>query len=333
MSNRIDLSICIVNWNAGHFLLDCVASIQKNLIGLEYEIIIVDNASTDNSISLFQEHFPDVKVVLCARNDGFAVANNIAIARSRGRYVLLLNPDTLVYEGTLEEMVRFMDEHPFVGACGPRLVNPDSGNVEISARAFPTLLPLLWNLSYLDRLFPYSSFFSAYQMTYRRDDEIREVDWVTGACLMARRKASTQVGELDSHIFMYLEDVDWCYRFKRAGWQVFYLPMVQIAHYRGQSSKLKLKREETELGVWGTQQYTQSVLYFYHKHYGILQTCCLRIIITLTSLLKAGIWLLDGTLRGGSWRVGSGRARSYLSTIPVALTWTFCELDPSREHG
>jgi GT2 family glycosyltransferase len=314
----IDLSICIVNWNAGRFLLHCLASIQESQLGPKYEVIVVDNASTDDSAVQIHPRFPGVKVILHGHNGGFATANNIAIAHSAGRYILLLNPDTLVYAGALEEMVAYMDAHPLVGVCGCRLIHPDSGRAEASARGFPTLLPLLWNLSYLDRLFPRSPLFSAYQMTYQRDDGPREVDWVTGACLMARREAVAQVGGLDERIFMYCEDVDWCYRFKQAGWKVFYLPMAQIAHYRGQSSKLKGKRPETQLSVWGAQQYTRSILYFYHKHYGRTQTWLLRVIIVLTAVWKAGLWLLGGTLRYG-WRLGSGRAHSCFAAIPVAV--------------
>lgn len=318
INSGMKLSVCIVNWNSGDFLRECLISIKESRFRFQYEILVVDNASTDNSALQIKTDFPEVKMLFHNKNSGFAIANNIAIHNSVGEYILLLNPDTLVYSGTVEAMLSFMDTHPSVAACGPQLVNPNTGRIEISAHAFPDLLPLTWNLMYLDRLFPSNSFWAAYQMTYIKDKTEHEVDWITGACILARREAISQVGGLDEKIFMYLEDVDWCYRFKQAEWQVFYLPQVRIAHYRGQSSKLKRENNETKLSVWGAQQYTRSILYFYSKHYGRFKAWLLRIIILMTAAFKAGLWITLGTLRHG-WRVGLGRARSYLSTIPIAI--------------
>jgi hypothetical protein len=314
----MDLSICIVNWNAQKFLIDCLESICNSKTALNYEVIVVDNASSDDSVRLVKKRFPKVRVIECKKNEGFTVGNNLAIQHSSGRHVLLLNPDTLVTPGSLEAMVKFMDSNKHVGACGCRLFNPETGWVEASARSFPTLLPLLWNLSYLDRLFSRSSFFNKYLMTYLPDNEIREVDWVTGACLMVNHDVIEQVGGLDENIFMYCEDAEWCYRIKQAGWAIYYYPAAEIAHYRGQSSKLRREHHDYSLSLWGAQQYTSSILYFYAKHYGEWRTFLLRIIIVVTSLFKAFLWL-TGSSMFQTWPIGWRRARSYLSMIPVAL--------------
>jgi GT2 family glycosyltransferase len=317
---ELDLSICIVNWNTGKLLKECLISIEECQLDLQYEVIVVDNASTDDSLSLVKESFPGLPIIVMNNNSGFSTANNVAICSSEGRYILLLNPDTIIKPDTLETMVSFMDTHSQVGICGCRLVNPATKKIELSARAFPTNLSLLWNLSYIDRLFPQSAFFSAYLMTYQESDKPYEVDWVTGACLMARRYAVKQVGGLDEGFFMYCEDIDWCYRFKQAGWLIFYLPKVEIYHHRGQSSKLKRKSATADLSIWGAQQYTRSILYFYKKHYDSVQTQLLRFILVATAVVKGVLWLSLGILYYG-WRSGVGRATSYLSTIVTACSF------------
>jgi len=322
MKDKIDLSICIVNWNAGQFLLDCLASIKRDVSELKYEVIIADNASTDDSIMQIRAIYPWAKLIMNEQNSGFAKGCNIAIAYSSGRYILLLNPDTLIYSGALKKMVNFMDTNQQVGACGPCLIHPDSDKVDISARNFPKFLPLLWNLSYLDRLLPHSSVFGAYLMNYREKKEQCEVDWVSGACLMVRREAVEQIGGLDENFFMYCEDTDLCYVLKQAGWKIFYLPKVRVAHYKGKCSKLKMDNlPESQLSPWATRQYTRSILYFYNKHYDYIQSLFLRIVIVITGILKALIWLFGGTIKFG-WKIGRARAYSYLSMIPEAISYT-----------
>lgn len=316
--NVMDLSICIVNWNAQKFLISCLESVYKRQPAIKFEVIVVDNASADDSVAQVKRRFPSVRVIVCDKNEGFSVGNNVAIKHSSGRYVLLLNPDTLVTAGALESMVRFMDQYKHVGACGCRLVHPETGYVEASARSFPTLFPLLWNLSYLDRLFPSSSFFNNYRMTYLPCNEIREVDWVTGACLIVRHEVIRQVGGFDENIFMYCEDVELCYCIKQAGWAVYYYPIVEIAHYRGQSSKLRRDSDDYVLSGWGAQQYTSSILYFYAKHYGEWRTFLLRFIIVITSTFKVALWIFGGSILH-TWSEAWNRAKSYLSMIPIAL--------------
>ncbi len=315
----MDLSVCIVNWNGGGFLRSCVGSLYEGTANIEFEVIIVDNGSTDGSAAEVGRLFPEATIIEHGRNDGFAAANNIAIGRSRGRHLLFLNPDTVVEHGSIERMVSFLDEQGEAGALGCMLYHPLTGSVESSARANPDLLPLFWNLVNLDRLFPRSRLFGRYRMSYRSMDEWREVDWVTGACMMARSEAVEAVGGFDDGFFMYCEDIDICYRIKADGWKIFYLPEAKVGHYRGRSSDRLKGEREGALSVWGARQYARSMLRFYGKHYGGARTVFLRVVLVITSLIKALGWLTIGTaVRGG--REGSSRARSYAAMIPPALS-------------
>jgi len=315
----MDLSVCIVNWNSGDFLPSCVESVYDGMEGLEFEVIIVDNGSTDGSASEIGRLFPGATIIEHGRNEGFAAANNLAIDRSSGRYLLFLNPDTLADPGSIERMVSYLDEEAATGVLGCKLYHPATGSVESSARMNPDPLPLLWNLIYLDRLFPTNRVFGRYRMSHRSEDERREVDWVTGACMLARREAVESVGGFDALFFMYCEDIDICYRIKANGWKVYYLPEARVGHYRGRSSERLKREQEGALSVWGAGQYARSIIRFYRKHYGGTRTALLRAMLVITSILKALGWLTVGTAaRGG--REGWSRARSYAAMIPPALS-------------
>ena len=317
--NSLDLSICIVNWNAESFLVDCLNSILKAQPTLDYELVVVDNASTDQSVRRVKDLFPQVHLIVSEKNGGFAAANNLALKEAAGRHLLLLNPDTLVMPRSLEAMVEFMDSNQEAGACGCRLFHPETGRVEASARPRVTLPALLWHLSYLDLLFPASRVFNKYRLTYLSASKPQPVDWITGACLMVRNKIFRDVGSLDENMFMYWEDAEWCYRMKRAGWDIYYLPLVKIAHYRGQSSRMRTKTQVTSLSGWATRQYTASLIYFYYKHFGKGRAQLLRLIIIATSILKAFLWALGGLAMPGNPQSGQ-RVRSYLAMIPAAVS-------------
>jgi hypothetical protein len=308
----MDLSICIVNWNTGEYLYKCLASIKTNISeSLTYEVIVVDNDSKDNSIDKAREKFKDFIYIITGKNNGFATGSNLAILNSSGRYVLLLNPDTLVYPNVIEAMIKFMDMNQIAGSCGPALLNPVIGKNDISARSFPTLLRLFWNLSYMDRLFPNSPFFSSYLLTYRKySNDAEEVDWLSGACLLVRRKTIDETCLLDQNFFMYCEDIDWCYAFKTKGWKNYYLPSLRIVHYGGQSSKLKLKDNKIRLSPWAAIQYTKSIIYFYKKNFDFLNCLGLRSILIITSLSKMIGWSILGSVIYGP-KIGFGRAYSF----------------------
>ncbi|MCL5027162.1 MAG: glycosyltransferase family 2 protein [Chloroflexi bacterium] len=246
------LSIIIVSWNIAPLVSDCLRSIPAGAGNLEYRVIVVDNASTDSTPERVAQDFPEVKLIRNSENAGFARANNQGIRSAEGsRYVLLLNGDTIVKAGALATMARFMDQHPGVGACGPRLVRPDGRPQPYAFGNDPTL--------------PYIIARRAKQRLFRRDlhdwaaSEVREVDWVSGACLMVRDRALQQVGLLDDNMFMYFEDNDWCLRIRKAGWKVCHNPMAEVIHLGGQS----LAKNPS-----ARQEYHRSLRYFYAKHYG-----------------------------------------------------------------
>ena len=315
----MDLSVCIVNWNGGDFLASCVGSVYGGVGEREIEVIIVDNGSTDGSAVEIKRLFPETTIIEHGRNDGFAAANNIAIDHSQGRYLLFLNPDTIVDPGSIGRMVSFLEEERAAGALGCKLYHPVTGSIESSARSNPEPLPLFWNLLYLDRFFPRNRLFGRYLMSHRSEDERREVDWVTGACMLARREAVETAGGFDASFFMYCEDIDICYRIKSNGWKIYYLPEAKVGHYRGRSSERLKGEREGALSVWGAGQYARSMVRFYRKHYGGSRTLLLRAILIGSSLLKVLGWLTVGAALHGP-REGWSRARSYAAMIPPSLS-------------
>ncbi len=232
-----DLSIIILNWNTRAFLRACLESIEAHHGDLSVEVWVVDNASQDGSAAMVRERFPHVHLIANADNRGFAAGNNQALTRAGGRYVMLLNPDTQVTDGALPQMVRFLEEHPQVGAVGPQLTLPN-GKIQGGAAGYePSPWTVFNHALFLYKLWPtvFRGLWLA-QSQYRRGQPIR-VDWVSGAAMMVRAQVIRQVGGLDERYFMYAEDVEWCARMRRAGWQIYCLPQARIIHYIGQSAR------------------------------------------------------------------------------------------------
>jgi N-acetylglucosaminyl-diphospho-decaprenol L-rhamnosyltransferase len=279
----MDVSVIIVNWNTRDLLGQCLQSVYDTTSDLDFEVMVVDNASTDGSVEMVRRDFPHVRVIANVDNVGFVRANNQAIAHCQGRYVLLLNSDTKVLPGSLDKTVQLMNEHPGAGIIGVRLLNPD-GTFQASYTPFPTLWREFLILSSLGRLLIRPSFPSFGPRAEKGAQKIE--GYMEGAYLMVRREAVGQIGGLDERIFMYAEDVDWCYRFHQAGWEVWYLPQAPIIHYGGQSSKQRRNRMEAEL--------YRSRVCFFRKHYGPTAALCLRILIYAMTLTKT---LVHGVLR------------------------------------
>lgn len=251
----VDLSVIIVNYNVREFLEQALSSVFRAKGDLEIEVFVVDNNSVDGSQQLVQSQFPDVNLIENDANVGFGVANNMAISESRGRYLLILNPDTIVQEDTLATLVRFMDARPEAGAVGCKILNPDGTFAPESRRAFPTPEVAFYRMSGLSRLFPGSERFGRYNLTFLPQDETCEVDALSGSCMMIRRaalsKALTRESApshtdpsdivpdrlFDEAFFMYGEDLDLCYRIQAAGWKIYYTPHTQIIHYKGESTR------------------------------------------------------------------------------------------------
>lgn len=230
----MDLSVVIVNYNAAPFLARCLASIGKFFSDLTYEICVVDNASTDESLELMRKQFPRVQIIPNDRNAGFTVSNNLGARTAKGRYILFLNPDTEFMAGNVRQLVIFMDEKSEVGIVGPKLLNSD-GTVQMSCRGFPAFKTALFNRSsVLTRLFPGNPFSDEYIQSGWDHNTSRQVDWVSGACLLARKTMLERIGLFDEKFFVYCEDVDLCRRACKDGWKVCYVPEVKVTHYGGQ---------------------------------------------------------------------------------------------------
>ncbi len=253
----MDLSIIIVNWNTREFLLACVRSIFENEQRKRWEIIVVDNGSQDGSADEIRKTYPFAHVIQNGRNLGFSKAVNQGLQKASGRYVLLLNPDTQTKDGAIERLVSVMDAHSDVGAAGAQLLNSD-GSRQNSIANFPSLATELLNKSLLRWLFP-----KKFPGKERRYSEPVEVDSVIGACMMVKRDVLDRVGLLDEDYFLFLEETDWCYRMKRAGWKIYHVPQAEVYHLQGKSAEAEKKKARVE--------YYRSRYHFFKKNRGGLQ--------------------------------------------------------------
>lgn len=233
-----DLSVILVNWNAGLVLAECLRRVLPEVSALGGECIVVDNGSAERDLALLKREFPDLQVIANSLNLGFARAMNQGIKRSRGRYLLLLNPDAFIQAGSLRHIVSFMDAEPEVGILGPRIVNAD-GSTQGSARAFPGLATAFFGRSsLLSRFFPRNPFTRRQVFaTINAPDEPQDVDWVSGACMFVRRCVLEEVGFLNERLFLYWEDADICWRAQRGGWRVVYYPQARVTHLVGVCSR------------------------------------------------------------------------------------------------
>lgn len=286
-SSQPDLSVIIVNWNTGDLLRQCLESLRPQAATACFETLVVDNASKDGSGDMVQALFPEVQLIANAENLGFAAANNQAIRRARGRYLLLLNPDTIVMAGALQTMVGYLDQHLDVGALGCRLLNAD-GSVQTSCSHFPTLSNVALDSLGLSRLFPRSRLLARYKMTYWGHDEEREVDQPSGACLMIRRKAWEQVGPLDERFFMYYEEVDLCRRLRQQGWRIVFTPVAQVVHLGGQSSRQHL---DVRIVTFRASQFL-----FFRKHCPAWQLAVLKGVVLCEMAWRTVAVLLQAAL-------------------------------------
>lgn len=227
---EFDFSFVIVNWNTRDLLCQCIQAIHRTVVDHRYEIILVDNASSDGSVEAVRKHFPDVRCIVNRENRGFGAANNQAFAVMQGRYAVLINTDAELLEGAADRLHTFMETHPDAGmACG-QLLNAD-GSRQNSFANFPTLLSLAANESVLRMIFP-RRFPSKYQ-TYTQPIEVESC---IGACMIVRKTAMDEAGFLDERYFFFMEETDWAFSFKNAGWRSYFIPDARIYHYQGQSA-------------------------------------------------------------------------------------------------
>lgn len=286
-----DLSIIIVNWNTKEFLLPCLRSIFEGGQGRGWEVIVVDNSSQDGSGEEVRKTLPSTHLIENERNFGFAKAANQGLQEGSGRYVLLLNPDTRMKNGAIEQLVSFMDGCSDAGAAGAQLLNGD-GSKQNSIANFPSLATELLNKRLLRWLFPKK--FPGKERNYSKPVE---VDSVIGACMMVRRVALEQVGLLDEDYFLFLEETDWCYRMKRAGWKIYHVPQAEVYHFQGKSAETARKRAKIE--------FYQSRYHFFKKNRGhfpwfiLLMGLMIRLGAQLLAVTVASVMTLF-TIKG--WR-------------------------------
>lgn len=261
------LAIIIVSWNTAALLAQCLRSIDAQLPNSDWQVVVVDNASSDGSPDIVRQEFPNVTVLVNSENVGYARANNQGIAVTNSEFVLLLNSDTIADRNALNILIEQLRHQPEIGAISPLLLTPAGGAQSFAFGHDPTP----WIL--LNRGF--RKLFTNFQADWRPTTAIT-TDWVSGACMMLRRSALRIAGNLDEHIFMYFEDNDLCLRLRKAGYSVVYCPYAHITHIGGQSAKKNPK---------SLKAYRDSLRYFYLKHYSLLDRIFLRIMLPLYSAL------------------------------------------------
>ena len=305
----MDLSIIIVSWNTRDLLLNCLESIYQEIRTfpqLKIETWVVDNASTDDSVVQVREKYSAVKLILNQENVGFAGGNNQAIRQSSGRYVLLLNPDTVIKPNGLKALVEFMDSNPQAGAAGSLLLNPD-GTLQTSCYPALTLSRELWRLFHLDAV----RLYGVYRMSDWDTNKAREIDVLKGASLILRETALEQVGLLDDTYFMYTEEVDLCYRLQKKGWSLYWVPQSKVVHYGGQSTQ--------QIATKMFLCLYESKLNFIRKHQGGLAAQAYKsslFLATIIRLIFSPLILLEKSSRRQQHLRVAGNYRRLLTALP-----------------
>lgn len=290
------LSIVIVNWNTGELLSQCLDSIYMDPAQMEtFEVWVVDNASTDGSAQAAVGKYPETKLIQNRLNPGFAAANNQAIRQAQGEYLLLLNPDTILYPGAVRIMLDFLRLNPTVGAVGPRLLNPDQ-TLQFSCSPEPTLSREFKRLFHLGGVRPDGY----YAMDTWDDTKPRPVDVLLGACILVRRQALEKVGLFEEAYFMYSEEVDLCRRLRQKGWELYWTPAAQVIHFGGQSTR----QAAAEMFL---QLYKSKIAYF-RKHYGASAVWLYKLILLSASLPRLALGAV-------AWLEPSPRRETHLAIV------------------
>ncbi len=273
----IRVSIIIVSWNAKAYLDLCLASISDKTCAAPWEIIVVDNASTDGSPELVTQKYPHVRLIRNETNLGFAKANNIGATYSRGQYLGFINSDVEVLDAGITRLVDYCDSHPEAGLVGPHIYGAD-GKTQRSCRGFPTLWNMLCRALALDTLFPRLKIVSGYSLSYWPQNELKQVDILSGCFWLARKTAVAQVGLLDENFFIYGEDMDWCKRFRKGGWKLAYVPAAEAIHYGGASSANDPVRFFVEM--------QRADLQYWRKHHARPVAACYFVITCIHMLIR-----------------------------------------------
>jgi len=306
---RLDLRICIVNYNTRELLRACLASIQANPPPGQFEVVVVDNASRDGSVEMVRESFPRVRLIASEDNLGYAAGNNLGLAGSDARYDLILNSDIEVHEGCFARLIQFMDTHPEVGMCGARLILPD-GTIQPSVATELTLRKFATQQLLLDRTGLARYTFGEYWVDVSAVTEPIEVEQCTGACMFCRREAMDDVGPMDAKYWMYCEDSDYCQRFRERGWKLYYVPDATMLHVLGGSSRTA--RAEM------IAAYNHSAARYFYLNHGRLQGVLARWVGLTGSTLRLVLWTV--AMVGTLGLVGRFRRQAALFAKTVWLT-------------
>ncbi len=301
-----DLTIIIVTWNSRDCITGCLRSIEEKRPGCDYVVVVVDNNSGDGTPALIKEKFPWVTLVANNQNIGFAAANNQAMHLSQSRTTMLLNPDTVVVDGVFDALVRFLDSDERVWAAGPTVLNPDR-TFQFSGVRFPTLMNILVETMFLDRLFSRSRAFGSHRALFADPEKPRRVEYLQGSALIVRNKAIEMVGGLDERFFMYFEETDWCYRIRENGGEVWYAPVGSIIHHGG-----------GEFGHFDERRllhYYASLLLFFRKHYGMFRRIVLRPLLALRCIIRLLVWGSMILVRPEVREEARSSARGYLRVL------------------
>ncbi len=283
------LSIIIVNYNVKHFLEQCLYSVQNAIASLPAELIVVDNNSTDNSIDYLAPKFPSAHFVVNKENVGFAKACNQGLQLSKGKYILFLNPDTIVPEDCFQRCVSFFESHPDAGALGIRMLDGSGKFLKESKRAFPSPMTSLFKLFGLSKLFPHSKTFSRYHLGHLDEKDSNEVDVLAGAFMMVKKEALDKVGNFDETFFMYGEDVDLSYRIQKAGYKNYYFAGSSIIHFKGESTR--------KGSMNYVRMFYKAMSIFVGKHYGGSRAGFFNFLIHIAIWFRAGLSAISGFIR------------------------------------
>ena len=279
------LSVVIVNYNVKYFLEQCIHSIQKAMDGLSAEIYVVDNNSVDGSVRMIREKFHEVHLIENKENKGFSRANNQAIRKAKGEYILILNPDTILEDDTLVKCVKFMDSHPEAGGLGVQMIDGKGKFLPESKRGLPSPSVAFYKMFGFSALFPRSRIFSKYHLGYLDKDRIHEVDVLAGAFMMVRKSVLEEIGLLDEDFFMYGEDIDLSYRITRAGYKNYYYPLTRIIHYKGESTR------KSSLNY--VFLFYNAMIIFARKHFSKENARMFSLLINLAIYLRAFISIMN----------------------------------------
>jgi len=294
--SAIDISVVIVNYNVKDFLSKCLDSVKKASANLNVEIIVVDNNSSDGSIAYLQNLHPDVQYFALNENLGFSKANNIGFKHAKGKYILILNPDTILEEKNLDIMYDYMENNPQVGLAGCKVLNPDGSFQLPCRRGFPTPWVSFCKLFGLQTLFPKSKLFAQYNQTFRSIDETYYIDAVMGAYMFTRRELIESVNGFDEDFFMYGEDLDLCHRVKQAGFEIAYFHETSIVHYKGESTKRssinEIKHFYSAMAIFSKKHFAKYSFFLFFLKFAI----AFRSIIAYSNKFKEDILYITGDL-------------------------------------